>query len=194
MSHKAACEYEVGRINRLLEDKYGTLNDRPNYRIVWSDDQYELRYGTYEDYLPEGMYLRTVTETRNVQKYIHYIRERWVLERLTVINEIVDGGPVDKLSYEPLWVFETKNGDALPPIWLAAKLVVETVNSNIEGAGNYVKYKESDTVEQKAKQLKEYKEALWGNETDVTDALHRGFDGKKPSGIVVPGPNEKTVH
>lgn len=186
MSHKSDHELQVRYINKLLKDHYGEFADREKYRIVWSDDQFELRYGTYTDYTSEGLYLREITETRNVPKYIHYIKERWVLERLSEVSEIVDGGPVEKLSYEPIWVFEDKHGNALPPIWIAAKLVVDTVNSNIEGAGNYIKYKETDTIEQKAQQLKEYNEALWGNETPVTDALHRGIDGKKPSGIVVP--------
>ncbi len=69
---------EVDRINNQLKDLFGidTVTGLQIFRIVYSEDQLEKRYGTYDDYTKGGLYIRTVTEVREVPKYRQWIQKR----------------------------------------------------------------------------------------------------------------------
>jgi len=104
---------EVDYINKDLE-KYGRdLRGRPLFRVVWSDDQYEIRKGIFEDYTEGGIFLREVNEARRVPKY-SYIKERWILERLWFGVNVELPEAEREGSYENLYTFETKDGRYLP--------------------------------------------------------------------------------
>jgi len=159
-------------INNRLKDHYGVTEDKPNFRVVWSEDQLEKRRGTFRDFTNDGFFIREVTEVREVPKYRQYIHEKYLLERLTVVPEMNKVELLELISYEPLWVFETKKGDPLRPTWLAANYVIEQTLHNIEHAGQYTKYKQSDnTPEEKEKRILALEETLYGNESDISDAL-----------------------
>ena len=73
-------------INKRLKDNYGETVDRPNFRIVWSEDQFENRLTHFTD---EGFEL-IHPEVRQLPKYKQWIHDKYVLERLTevpIINE-----------------------------------------------------------------------------------------------------------
>src|SRR3990167_6442773 len=108
----------VERINKSLIDIFGkdTITGIAIWRVVYSENEFEKRFGTYNDISPAGIFLRTVTEVREVPKYRQWVQYKYILERLTLIPEIsADDLPTPKLSYEPLWVFEDKFGNYLPP-------------------------------------------------------------------------------
>src|SRR5215203_3853126 len=120
----------IESINRQLIDSFGidTISGKPIWRVIFSEDELEKRHGTYDDYSPGGIYLRTVTEVRLVPKYRQYIQQKYILERLVMIPEInLADLPAEKLSYEPLFVFETSQGLYLPPRFDACKLIVDSV-------------------------------------------------------------------
>jgi hypothetical protein len=174
-------------LNRKLADVYGKTEDKPNYRIVWSDDQLEKRV---TDRTNEG-FLLLHPEVREMPKYKQWIHDKYVLETLVIVPKQTD--LIEPLSYEPLWVFQSSMGVALAPNWLACKKIIETVNENIRGAGNYRKYKdpeegltEAQLREKREAELNELTEALFPNENDTTDALHY------KEGISVP-PNYRKV-
>ena len=173
-------------INQRLVDTYGLFEtDKPRYRIVYSEDEFEMRYGTFEDRKPNGALLRIETCWRLVPKYRQYIQNKHILEQLTVVPLSNSGELSEMLSYEPLFVFENKQGEPLPPRWEVIQIVLAEVQKNIDGAGKGPKYKHpfSDTKTQKEvkkAQLLKLKEELFGNETDTTDAL------AYKEGIVVP--------
>jgi len=165
------------RINQRLVDHFGRTpdNGEPYWRIVWSEDQFENRYGTYEDRTPEGFLIREVTEWRKVPKYRQWIHEKYVLERLIVVPLTDEKTLSTQLSYEPIYIFEDKTGNSLPPNWIAAKFIVETVNRNMEQHDG-VKYKDPESTPDEAKEVKEQRlkdieESLFGNETELADAL-----------------------
>jgi hypothetical protein len=172
-------------INQRLEDTYGRFSDKPLYRIVWSEDQFENRFGDYEDYDDRGYFIRRVSEVRLVPKYRQWIQKRHVLERLTEVPEINRGEIFTKISYEPIWVFEhAQTGEGLPPSWGAARFVIEQINEQMRTAG-YTKYKDpeedpDEALEQKAQRIIELENILFGDETETGDAL------KYKQGIVVP--------
>jgi len=167
----------IETINRRLTDHYGQTNDMPNYRIVWSEDQFEFRKTNFTD---EGLEL-IYPETRRLPKYRQWINEKFVLERLSEVPAINQEELELVLSYEPLWVFEDKEGFSLKPAWIVCKFVVDQVHKNIEEAGLYTKYPDpysgltnSQLLEKKDAELKELEAELFGDENDITDALAYG--------------------
>lgn len=165
-------------INQRLIDRYGRyLDGQPHYRVVWSEDQVEKRIinQTSENFI------LSQADIREVKKYGQYIHNKHILEKLVEVPEILHKELLHKLSYEPLWVFEDKNGNALPPIWLAIEVVIETVLENSAKAVGAKYTKEGWTREESEVRLKEMESILFGNETPVGDALaHK-------TGIIVPG-------
>src|SRR3989304_674369 len=162
----------IDTINKRIKDHYGSTNDLPKFRIVFSTDQYEKRLTNYTD---EGLEL-LYPEVRLLPKYKQWKPDRYVLEKLTEVNN--SGVTVDKLSYEPIWFFEDNNNLPLRPAWIAAKMIIDTVNKNMEQAGMYTKYKDPlaglttvEQLEKKSLELDEMKETLFGNETSIGDAL-----------------------
>lgn len=182
-------------INRQLIDLYGidTITGMPMWRVVWSEDQFEHRLGTYDDYTESGIYLRTIREIRYVPKYRQWIPERYVLERLVLIPEIsAEDLPATKLSYEPMFPFQSNSGKYLPPRLDAAQFVIENVLA-AQGKSSLAKYKDpmaglntSDQIEMKDQEINKLQKELFDGETDTGDALaHK-------EAIVVPRNFERT--
>lgn len=171
----------IESINRQLIDLYGidTITGDAIWRVVWSEDQFEHRLGTYDDFVPgTNVYLRTVTEVRHVKKY-PWIKEKYTLEKLVVIPAVnTPELPATKISYEPMFPFQDDYGRCMPPTILACKFIIDTVNSKL---GKKVVYKDPlaglDTQqlrEAKAEELNQIQKELFGNETDTGDALAHG--------------------
>jgi hypothetical protein len=91
-----------------------SLRTEPMFRLVWSDDQYEIRTGVFAKFIA-GIKVSEEKRTQNVLKY-NWIKERWIVEQwfppevcmLEELPESVRG------SYEPIYVFEDKDSNALP--------------------------------------------------------------------------------
>lgn len=170
----------VESINQQLKDQYGvdTITGLPIWRVVWSEDQFEKRLGTYEDFTPAGLYIRTVTEVREVPKYRQWIKQKYVLERLVVVPVLSAAElPTQKVSYEPIFVFQTGSGNYLPPKFEAAKFAVDLVYA-AQGNGNLARYKDPDAgmskedwIEKKSLEIDNLQQELFGNESYVGDAL-----------------------
>jgi len=115
-------------INSRLKDMYGldVSVSKPNYRIVWSNSQYEIRTNPagFDIYGDEEIFLRTEFGPKEVEKYpLH--PDMWVLECLQPktardIPFLVD--PV-MYSYEPLFIFGAGNSNP-QPIWKAVNFLV----------------------------------------------------------------------
>jgi hypothetical protein len=163
-------------LNQRLIDCYGTTNDRGNWRVVWSEDQFEDRYGDYEDRTPEGILIRRVSEVRRVPKYRQWVPEKWCLETLMEVPFLNSAElPGLKLTYELVYAFPHRDGKPLMPSWGALRFLIEEINRKI-GISTGPRYKdpESDPLEAREVQeqrLKGLQEELFGNETDIGDAL-----------------------
>lgn len=181
-------------INKRLEEHWGLFESTyVKYRVVFSDNEVESRTGEWVDTDASGNFIRRVFETRQVKKY-PWIQGKYVLEQLTVVPEGHRNELTEKLSYEPLWVFEDKNGNALPPKWEAIEIIVDTVLKQIHGTEykGRVKYKDPYSDPKTAREVKEAEidkltEELFGNETEVGDAL------ANKDGIVVPRNYNKEI-
>lgn len=111
---------EAQAINDRLLELYGKhiSSDRPRFRVVWSDDQFEKRFGDFQVYAGD-VYLRNEVGIREVPKY-NWLENQWVVERLhdNYHQDVFDGVH----TYEPLFSFP-KN---LPVSWEAIDFVVKT--------------------------------------------------------------------
>jgi len=187
----------IDSINKQLVDHFGTdtITGLAMWRVVFSEDQFEKRLGTYDDFTPSGIYLRTVTEVRDVPNYRQWIKRKYVLENLVLIPDINKKElPGVVMSYEPIFVFETGSGKYLPPKFEASKLVIDTINS-AKGHSDLAKYKDPDAglitsehIEKRAAEVDKLQSELFGNESLVGDAIAHG------EAIIVPRNYEKKVN
>lgn len=122
---------EVELINRWLSDQGKNLRGEPIYRLVWSDDLYEFRHGTFRDFYG-NLFLREVTETRRTRKY-GYIQERFIFEKWAPpeiafsreLPESING------DYIPVFVFEDKNGKYLKPTLKVVEFLVRVCKDEV---------------------------------------------------------------
>src|SRR6266853_2675146 len=158
-------------INKKLLEEFGRdlSNSKPRFRVVFSEDQYEKRLTNCTD---EGFELIR-PEVRTLPKYKQYVREKYILERLVPVTGETD--LLDKMSYEPLWVFQDKNGNYLPPFFEGCRLIVESMYEKVSNAGSFKRYKDENvSKEERLAHIMKVEQELFGNETDVTDALAYG--------------------
>ena len=166
----------IEEINKHLLDNYGYFAiDTPNFRVVFSDDQYEKRFGTFEDY-NGAIFIRRVEEVREVPKYWH-VKERYILERAMPIltpdaqKELVN----KKFDYYVVWTFETGDGKALPPKYAVCYYVIETIYANAAArvgvAYKHPYWDKKINPEVRKAKLEEIEEYLYGNESSIGDSL-----------------------
>jgi len=91
--------------------------------MVWSTDQREVRFGTFRVYCG-SIFIREERKAKEVPKY-PFSKDRWILERIfyedsSEILSAING------TYEPIWIFETYDGDALIPTWEALQFLIKT--------------------------------------------------------------------
>lgn len=161
---------KISTLNTRLKETYGRFEDgRANYKIVFVDDERELR-------------LDKNTKTYVEQPKYMYKRNFYVLERLLAIPGNIE--LITKTSYEPIWFFQDKNEQPLPPDWDVCLIVIDALHKAAAGTIG-VKYKDPDSIPEDAKQnelirITKLQEELFGNETEVGDAL------KFKEGVSVP--------
>ncbi len=162
---------ELSIVNARLDEHFGKAwNGMPIWRIVWSEEQFEKRLTYYTD---TGIQLLH-PEVRELPKYRQWIQNKWVLERLTAVPEINQEELTNKISYEPIYVFERNDGTGLPYKWEAAKFVIDGIMAAMGKYSLGPKYVDPDIdnpKEKKLERIKKLEDDLFGNETSTGDAL-----------------------
>ena len=153
-------------INQRLKDSYGTdiTGMYPNFRIVWSDGERELRRAEVNVFLAK-VFLRTEYGVQLLPKY-PFIKERFVLEKFTPTDnpELVEGYK----NYEPIYVFEDKFGNALPVAYWPASYLA---NAILNDSGQVQQLSEDDEA---AKEYLEYLDVLDDAVPEIPARLKRG--------------------
>lgn len=113
-------------INRVLEKVYGkNLKGEPIFRISFSDTQIEKRFGKFAEF-SGPIFLREFCGLREVPKYPYlkakYVLERWMPPSLAHTHEIPG---TSEGSYEPVYVYQTADGEALSPIEIVAHKIIQ---------------------------------------------------------------------
>src|SRR5262249_7313637 len=93
-------------LNKQIKEKYGYKRGIPRFRIVWANDEFEKRFGTYTDWTNNGVLIREVTEVRLVPKY-PIAKDRYILE---TVADYPMPNLVDSNGYECLWKFQWADG------------------------------------------------------------------------------------
>ena len=157
-------------INEQLIKLYGNepyADDKPRFQVVFSDDCYEKRLTEQTD---EGFDL-LYPEVRLLPKYKHYIKSKYVLERLVPIDSDNTDLTV-KVGYEPAHVFMDSKGNYLPP---KLDMCCVVCDSLLQAAGHKTgvrKYNDPEVdPEYRDKLIKEMEDQLFGNETEAMDAV-----------------------
>jgi hypothetical protein len=120
--------YREDQINKWLSREYRTIDNRPIYKLTWSDDARENRLGTFRDWDADGNFLREVTEVRSTKKY-PYIHSRWIFEKLALLPPMKELPEIRQGSYEPVYVFEDRKGNYL----LSNEKVIRFIIQCLEG-------------------------------------------------------------
>lgn len=124
---------EIEQLNAKIGYEYRSLDNRALFRLIWSESAFENRYGTFREFTESGIFIREVTETRRVRKY-NYIHNRWIFEawapgNLTANRETPDAYNGD---YVPVYVFENKNGEYLPPNEKVVRFLIAAVYGRVK--------------------------------------------------------------
>lgn len=150
-------------VNERLKSTFGRFEDgRANYKIVFAADEREIRLDE-----KSGHYIEQWKYTTH--------RDCWVLERLIPVAGNIE--LITKTSYEPIWFYYDKNQKPLPYDWDITLIVIEALHKAAAGSIG-VKYKDPDAglttedqIEKRKLEIDTLVEDLFGNETNVSDAL-----------------------
>jgi hypothetical protein len=123
---------EVKNLNNWLKSQGTSITGQVIYRLVWSEEILEHRYGLFNDFTKQGIFIRQAIETRLVRKY-NYINERFILEKwapgnLTASSETPDAASGD---YLPIYVFENKKGNYLSPTRKVLEFIINYMNGRV---------------------------------------------------------------
>lgn len=184
----------IERINSQLVNLFGidTITGQPIWRVVFSDDQYEMRETEYTD---AGIRLLR-PEVRLLPKYKQWIHSKYILERLVIVPETnLKELAGSKISYEVIWVFADKNDNYLPPRVDAAKFIIDTIyaaqyGTRKKGSSLTEKYldedkTQGDSLANKDKRVDAMIEELFGEQSSL------GGSTKTGETVIVPRNFEK---
>jgi hypothetical protein len=177
---------QIDLINKRLIEYWGYGEGKdPNFRVVFSDDQFENFWGTRAKFDSHKNLLGTETGFHQRKKYA-FIRGKWILEQLMPVPEVNKTALLDKkLSYECIWTFMDSKGNPLPVKWEAIEIVINTI-LKARNKAFFAKYTDhEDEPIQKAARIAEIEDELFGNESNVSDSLAHG------QAIIVPNSYEK---
>lgn len=134
-------------INRRLKEYFGSdLTGKQHYRVVWSENLLEKRLGKFSDFYGD-IFVRQQTEVREVPKY-GYIKNRHILEKLVHFDRMKVPELIESDSYEPLYVFQDKDGKSLPVNYQVCQKIIHTLLY-----GEKIKLTDSDLVAEEKKEL-----------------------------------------
>jgi hypothetical protein len=168
----------ISVINKRLIERFGkSIDGRANFRVVFSDTQFEKRYGTFEVFCGP-IWLREETCLKEVPKY-DYIDGKHVLEELKY-GDFPDQ-PFVTSSYEPLWTFMDAQRNALYPIWEAVEVVVISRLEGVRKALHGVKRDfKKEQQEAKERDIAETEALLFGGSDGVHDMKNQKVNFVKP--------------
>lgn len=165
----------IDRLNERLRRIFGvdTVTGKEMWRVVWANDQYEKRYDTYDDYAGD-IYLRTVTELREVPKYPDK-KDRYVLENLQGVPiAAMDELAGIRMSYEPIWTFNDRDGNYLPPYFEGCQFIIDHILQRLGKKTPPVKHPDSgkdpeQLMKEKADKVNRVTDELFGDQSKITE-------------------------
>lgn len=165
-------------INKKLLIGGSNLLGQPLYKLVWSDNELELRRGIFREFVGP-IFVRETVGVKQVLKY-NYIHARWILERW-IPPELCYNPELPNSrwgSYEPIYVFQDKFGNALP---FSEKVVFFIIRLAEKQTRVTPEERLTEAQEKEEKEIQEYIDSL--EISPITNALHLkeaiGYTGKE---------------
>jgi hypothetical protein len=118
---------ECRAVNKLLEDRYGkdVVRNKPKFRIIWSTNETEHRFGHYNVYYMSHIFLREEVGVLEVPKYPDfpdcYVLENFVYNPISEIPESKHG------HYEILYPFLSPSKKPLEPLFRVCEIIIYCV-------------------------------------------------------------------
>ena len=126
---------QVETINGYLRQNFRVLDGRPIYRLVWSDDQLEIRKGKFSDWYGK-IFIREYEAVREIKKYWYIKPPCWVLEKLIfmanaevlkdIVSELVTA---QNGTYEPVYSFKDAKDNPLPVDFEVVQFILQALHS-----------------------------------------------------------------
>lgn len=179
---------EPKKIQKLIETTYGkTATGQAYYRLVWSEDLWEIRRGDFSGYTAAGLYLGTRYNVVDKVKKYEYLKDRWILEfyapQLQALVAASNKEIVQSDGYEPLYVFQ-KHGQYQKPEWWAIQYLVKRHKAILEHVEHRTeamdRREHEESVDREALQMMDYLEQEestdWMNKFRYQEAvlIHKG--------------------
>jgi hypothetical protein len=154
-------------INLRLKDSGTNLTDQPLYRLVWSDNELEFRRGIFREFVG-NIFVRETVGVKQVPKY-SYIKARWILERWIPPDACYNPEIPNSQwgSYEPIYVFQDKNGNSLP---FSEKVVYFIITLAEKKTRVTPEERLAESLAKEEAEINEYLESL--EISPITNALH----------------------
>lgn len=157
--------FDIKDINRKLKRKFGEIEGKQKFRIVWSDAQTEFR----KLFHVSGIQL-LYPEIRETAKY-PYAPSQWVMERWVAHGGNAEIATMEGGTYEPVWTFRAANGESLRPVWRAADIIALSAEGGLgrESMSDYL----SKDQKQLESEIEMFEDMLgeqgpdYGNQTDA---------------------------
>jgi len=159
-------------INKYLENRGKNIFGQPIFRLVWSNEQFEIRTAEYTDYV-EGIPIRTEVRTQRTEKY-PYLWDRYILEQWYPPEIIYSPDRPESANgaYEPIFPFEDKDENRLPLRLDVCQIVVDC-KLNRHVTAKDVECMNKARAEMKEEKNKQYFEDVLDT-SDIQSNLHFG--------------------
>jgi hypothetical protein len=124
---------EIRSLNNWLIESYGkTPTGKVRFRVVWSEDIFEMRKGAFNEFYG-NIFLREIIGIQRVKKY-NFINNRFILEGW-VDADMSHNGEVPEAKggdFTAIYVFENNKREPLPVTRKALAFMVASVQGRIK--------------------------------------------------------------
>lgn len=183
---------DVNTINKWLLATYGEgPNERPIFRVCFSNDLVEKRIGDLKDPSAVMEHRLDKSKVTEVLKY-NYLPDRWILEKIVYApNQEIAGSKY--CHYEPVYVFQDKDCNYLAPNRKVCELIL-----NMLLKGEPMSKEDWANLDEKAKEreIDLFEQILGEDLSDFRSSLREGSSilnayQKEPSEASTPTSAEK---
>lgn len=168
-------QIEVDKINLNLETYFGTEEGKPKYRVVWANEQFEIRKAQRAKFDIHGNFLGVEEGILRVPKYPMY-KNLYVLERILFYTdptgELLD---TEKGTYEAIYEFTDYHGKYVHPIWEKCKKICIHLEAPKEKKSEQTIYDEM--IAKRDKDAEQIYERL--NDAGPSPSFYPGETGKQ---------------
>lgn len=180
---------EAKRINEYLNLQEHNLSGQPIFRLVWANDQFELRHGEFNEF-KGSLFVRTVYGVKKSLKY-PFFQGCWVLEEWFSPEKLQSFEIKNHNGYEAIYSFRAKINGKFQPLPLR-KVVVELIMKAKHAHVSKMRGKSAliQGLEDKEAALDKYTYDAIDSPTDVAYSLKYG-EAISLAGLEIPNAESK---